>query len=671
MADYETIESRDLIPRSEKAQFWIKQLDLAGKIEKDWRQQGKEIVQRYRDEDRRAAQVDRSTSGFSSRFNILWANTEIMLPAIYGSTPIPEVRRRYGDADPVGRQTAEVLERALKYVIDAYDFDSRMVKATQDYLLPGRGVTRVRYVPEFRSRRQEVSLFSPMGEELEIPENALEDDEGYYTEEEEKYYEEVVCEHVHWEDFRRGAGRAWDEVEWIAFRHLMTKDDLIEEFGATRAEKVNMNYESDEYGDDDGDAMKRGVVWEVWDKVDRVVCWIAPSFNEEALRMDEDPLGLEGFFPIPEPIMSISTTNSLIPVPEYNMYKDQAEELDLITHRINRIIGGMKLRGVFDSSVPEFDRLFGEDDNAMIPSQNGGIALQNGGMDKAIWMLPIGQHAQILQNLYIQRDQVKQIIFEVMGIADIMRGSSKASETAQAQSIKAQYGSQRMSRRMKDVEKFARNLLRLKAEIIAEHFSPESIQAMTGVQVTPEMMQLMRDEGARSFRIDIETNSTIAPEVAEDKRALNDLLQGIASSVTAITPAVQAGILPMDSAKAIIMAALRKFKMGRMVEEALDQGEMQQQQQPQQQQQDPAEQAKAMEVQAKQQNEQMRLQLEAQRIEIEKMKLQMNMQLEQQKLQQEQDLETQEMETRLRIQREKSETDLEKAEIAAMNRGNR
>ena len=670
MADYETIESRDLIPRSEKAQFWIKQLDLAGKIEKDWRQQGKEIVQRYRDEDRRAAQVDRSTSGFSSRFNILWANTEIMLPAIYGSTPIPEVRRRYGDADPVGRQTAEVLERALKYVIDAYDFDSRMVKATQDYLLPGRGVTRVRYVPEFRSRRQEVSLFSPMGEELEIPENALEDDEGYYTEEEEKYYEEVVCEHVHWEDFRRGAGRAWDEVEWIAFRHLMTKDDLIEEFGA-RAEKVNMNYESDEYGDDDGDAMKRGVVWEVWDKVDRVVCWIAPSFNEEALRMDEDPLGLEGFFPIPEPIMSISTTNSLIPVPEYNMYKDQAEELDLITHRINRIIGGMKLRGIFDSSVPEFDRLFGEDDNAMIPSQNGGIALQNGGMDKAIWMLPIGQHAQILQNLYIQRDQVKQIIFEVMGIADIMRGSSKASETAQAQSIKAQYGSQRMSRRMKDVEKFARNLLRLKAEIIAEHFSPESIQAMTGVQVTPEMMQLMRDQGARSFRIDIETNSTIAPEVAEDKRALNDLLQGIASSVTAITPAVQAGILPMESAKAIIMAALRKFQMGRMVEEALDQGEMQQQQQPQQQQQDPAEQAKAMEVQAKQQNEQMRLQLEAQRIEIEKMKLQMNMQLEQQKLQQEQDLETQEMETRLRIQREKSETDLEKAEIAAMNRGNR
>ena len=670
MADYETIESRDLIPRSEKAQFWIKQLDLAGKIEKDWRQQGKEIVQRYRDEDRRAAQVDRSSGGFSSRFNILWANTEIMLPAIYGSTPIPEVRRRYGDADPVGRQTAEVLERALKYVIDAYDFDSRMVKATQDYLLPGRGVTRVRYVPEFRSRRQEVSLFSPMGEELEIPENALEDDEGYYTEEEEKYYEEVVCEHVHWEDFRRGAGRAWDEVEWIAFRHLMTKDDLIEEFGA-RAEKVNMNYESDEYGDDDGDAMKRGVVWEVWDKVDRVVCWIAPSFNEEALRMDEDPLGLEGFFPIPEPIMSISTTNSLIPVPEYNMYKDQAEELDLITHRINRIIGGMKLRGIFDSSVPEFDRLFGEDDNAMIPSQNGGIALQNGGMDKAIWMLPIGQHAQILQNLYIQRDQVKQIIFEVMGIADIMRGSSKASETAQAQSIKAQYGSQRMSRRMKDVEKFARNLLRLKAEIIAEHFSPESIQAMTGVQVTPEMMQLMRDEGARSFRIDIETNSTIAPEVAEDKRALNDLLQGIASSVTAITPAVQAGILPMESAKAIIMAALRKFQMGRMVEEALDQGEMQQQQQPQQQQQDPAEQAKAMEVQAKQQNEQMRLQLEAQRIEIEKMKLQMNMQLEQQKLQQEQDLETQEMETRLRIQREKSETDLEKAEIAAMNRGNR
>jgi hypothetical protein len=56
--------------------------------------------------------------------------------------------------------------------------------------------------------------------------------------------------------------------------------------------------------------------------------------------------------------------------------------------------------------------------------------------------------------VYTQRTQVLQVIYEVTGISDIIRGGgTKASETATAQQLKAQYGSMRLRRRQDDIQK--------------------------------------------------------------------------------------------------------------------------------------------------------------------------------------------------------------------------
>jgi hypothetical protein len=48
----------------------------------------------------------------------------------------------------------------------------------------------------------------------------------------------------------------------------------------------------------------------------------------------DDPLKLEGFFPCPPPLNATIAQGSTIPVPDYVLYQDQAEELDDLTGRI-------------------------------------------------------------------------------------------------------------------------------------------------------------------------------------------------------------------------------------------------------------------------------------------------------------------------------------------------
>ena len=69
----------------------------------------------------------------------------------------------------------------------------------------------------------------------------------------------------------------------------------------------------------------------------------------------------------------------------------------------------------------------------------------------------------VLQGLYTQRTQILEIIYEITGISDLLRGNTKASETATAQQLKAQFGSMRMRKRQEEIERYIRDLFRIKS----------------------------------------------------------------------------------------------------------------------------------------------------------------------------------------------------------------
>src|SRR5262245_16082442 len=84
----DTSKAPEPAPEEIDPKYWLQCLDDAERAEKEWRQRGREIIQIYRNESGNQtyqnAQPNARAKGRGGRvtFNILFANTETMLPAI-------------------------------------------------------------------------------------------------------------------------------------------------------------------------------------------------------------------------------------------------------------------------------------------------------------------------------------------------------------------------------------------------------------------------------------------------------------------------------------------------------------------------------------------------------------------------------------------------------------
>src|SRR5262245_39350812 len=76
--------------------YWLMCMDDAERAERDFRQRGREVVEIYRNARAAAKGAKKFTPG--STFNILYANTEVLLGAIYQKPPQPVVKSRFSAA---------------------------------------------------------------------------------------------------------------------------------------------------------------------------------------------------------------------------------------------------------------------------------------------------------------------------------------------------------------------------------------------------------------------------------------------------------------------------------------------------------------------------------------------------------------------------------------------
>jgi hypothetical protein len=574
------------------AQYWHIELNNADKTEEDWRRRGRKVIERYRDE----RNVDTYGMGSEKKFNILWANTETLKGALFAKMAKPDVRRRFPDNNPVTKDIARVLERTLAYANDVYNANKPIESALEDYLLPGRGVVWVVYDPVFVKETVQMEQINEMGERVIIE-----------VEEERVAEQRCYFDYVHWEDYRENPAKRPEDVSWKARRHLWTRDQLKDK-GFSNVEDIPLNWspDSDEENYEAEEVFKRAEIWEIWDRVKYKRYYVARNYDK-ILREDDDPYELQDFFPTPTPMIAVRTNDTSVPIPEFTLYQDQAEELDRVTTRISNLIEGLKRRGVYDASVPELSHLANAGDNDFIPSENFSLLAQKGGLSGVFQQEDISPIGMVLQGLYQQRTQILEIIYEVTGISDLLRGNTKASETATAQQLKAQFGSMRMRKRQEEIERYIRDLFRIKAEIVAEHYEPEILQAITNIQVTPEMIQIMRDDKLREYNIDVETDSTVFTDENAEKQTRIEFLQTMGAYLERAISISNANPMLTPIAFQSLRFLVGAWKVGRDFEEIIDQTEQQIMQQMQQQMQAPPQPSEAEKIaQAKIQGELMR-----------------------------------------------------------------
>ncbi len=636
--------------------YWHDQIETAIKIFDKWEKRGLKVVKRYRDE-RDAIEMPRM------KFNILWSNIQVLFPALYGRQAKPEVSRRYMDQDPVGRLASTMLERVMEYETTQFgDFDAAMSGAVQDRLLPGRGTAWIRYEPVIVNDRPEV-------------EGEMERDESQVYNTVEDPTERIDAAHspidyVYWSDFLHSPARTWDEVWWVARAVYMTKEEGVERFGDVFKNVGLTSSNTDMDGKNPLTAKmtydKKAMVYEIWNKRTAKVCWIAKGYPQ-ALDERDDPLELEEFFPCPKPLMATTTTGTMIPVPDYCEYEDQAQELDNLTQRIYLLTKACKAVGVFNAEFKELSRMFSEGvDNKLFPVTGWAAMSEKGGLKGAIDMMDTSQIIVTLRELYAAREQVKQSIYEIMGISDILRGSSKAQETLGAQQLKANFGSLRLKSSQGEVARFATDIFKLKAQVICKFYPPELIVEMSGVMNTPDgqdpqmlqaALQMLSDSTVRDFHIAVEADSLAQIDEQAEKQGAQEAIQAIGLFLREAIPMITQAPETLPMASEMLLFLVRRFRAGRGLESAVERAmKALQDRADQAKQQPPQQNPEMLQMQADQQAEQMKMQAQAQ---SDQMKMQAEAQLAQAQAQF--DMQMQEARAQTEMQLTQMKVDLETA----------
>ena len=605
--------------------YWRDEIHRYAEDYKKFKESGRKIIKRYRDERKDATNID-------VRFNILWSNIKTLKPAVYSRAPNVEVSRRFKDQNDVGRVAATILERTIDYELRQYtDFHSALSNCVEDRLLPGRGVAWVRYEPKIETQEE-----PQITDDVEDEGSEVGSGEAYGMAGEVEPFEVVSDErtpvdYVFWEDFAHLPARTWEEVTWVARRVYMSKDEGIERFGDV-FESVPLSYsrEKDPQNDDNNQNVvaedKKAVIWEIWCKSTKNVYWIAEGYDD-LLDKRDDPLQLECFFPCPKPLFATVTTDSLIPVADFKLYQDQADEIDEISGRIAHLTKALKVMGVYAADEPSLARLMKEGQDAvLIPVENWPAFMEKGGLGQAIQLVPLADIIATLQQLYQAREACKQVIYETTGLSDILRGASMANETATAQGIKAQFASIRLNDMKDDVSRFAREILRMKAEIICSRYQPDIILQVSGIANTPDgqnpelvaaAIQLLKNEPIRNYNIDIETDSMVEIDQQKEKSDRIEFLQASSSFLEKAVQAAQVApdILPVVSQ--MLLFGIRGFKVGRELEGTFETFVQRATEKVAMQQANPQPNPAEQEMQAKLQLEQAKAQAEAQKADMD------------------------------------------------------
>jgi hypothetical protein len=597
-----------------KAKAWLNLLLESEKAFEDWNDHCDNI-------DRTFADIERLTRHERERqYQIFWANAEVIKPAIYAKPPVPVVVPKFKDRRPVYQQASEMMERCCTVAFDNAGIDELMKLVRDDLALIDRGVAWCRY-------------------------ESGNDDDGYYSD-----GEKVCIDFKNRRDFLHSISRNWREVGWVAAASYLTRSEARKRFRKYSGDEYQRaEYRVDKEGKEVGgaDNRERAKFWEIWSKGDKRVLWVAHGC-EYILDEDDPHLDLRNYFPCPKPAYGTVQRGSLVPVPDVLQYQDQLDEINLLTARIHALSDSLEVKGFYPAGGAELaDAIqtaisIKTPGRVIVPISNWSTFGGNAG-NPIVW-LPIDQIATTITELVTLRKQIIDDIYQITGLADIMRGDTDPQETLGAQQLKTQYGTTRIRDKQQELVRLARDLVEITSEIITEKFDPVTMIKMSQTQLPTSAMQhkqvvniqkdvadktralqmmqqlpqvqqaaqqnpqqaqqvmqqaqqalqqmqaaaeqsiakimsaptldqvlaFLKDNRAKSFVLDIETDSTIVADETADKAATAEFMGVLSTLLPQLSMMIQGQPKTAEFCGEILKFATKPYRAGRQLDSAID-----------------------------------------------------------------------------------------------------
>lgn len=532
----------------------------------------------------------------SKSYNIFYSNIQLLKAYLLTNSPKPEVERRFLKKVASSKleyntylELANILEGALSYYADQEDFLIKLKEVIEDAKKTGRGVLWVTYEPTISQGQDEFGQITEQVTGREMKLNAL----GY-------------------EDYACSTSINEDQVWWKARRHLLGKEELKEQFNY-EAQDEELNFSTGKESE-----RKLAEVWEIWDKTEKKRVYIlAKCARNEFLKESEDPYGISTFFPCVD-LTPLTNGKNIIPIPEYELYRNKAVQLNKLSAKADKL--EEKINYIITTDKTNQDNVAdmasaGEGDIVTLQTPN---PMATGNNAAYLGFVPIEQAVALAEHRELKKQQLKQDIYDITGISDIMRGQSDARESATAQQIKGVFGTMRFQDQQKQVQHFVVSVFEIIAEIICENWDADTLADLTSTHLPSEeekaqikakiatlqtiksnpqyvqaaqqgiiqvpqvskaeyrlleqptwesIIQIMRDEKLRNYSIDVQSSATVFDDIEAQTASVQQLSETykdiVASAVQVQSPAVIRGYIP------IAKMQLTNIKCGRAIAKQL------------------------------------------------------------------------------------------------------
>ena len=418
-------------------------------------------------------------------YDLFWASMEIMKPAIYARPPKPVVSPQFKDRRQLQNVTAELLERSVSSAFDRTALDEGMICARDDLIFYNRGQLWLTYETDEKGGGQRVCV-----------------------------------EHLDRKDFLHPPARKWSEIPWVARRAWMTKKEMGKRFkGDAYKDATEAPVREDNSVSGEADHSRKVGVWEVWHKADNRVYWVADGVNV-MLDEGEPHLKLRGFFPCPRPAYGTRRARSLVPRPDYIRYAGHFKKINSLTRRIYDLLDMIRMKGLIPAGGEIGDAVeqaLRDDSNTSLLIPVPSAALMAGSSSGFVTWLPLADIATAIQGLIEARRELFSDYDRLSGISDIMRGETESDETLGAQQLKSQYGSVRVREKIDELQRLARDVTQIAAEIMSDNFSRETLLDMSQMEIkTKAEIQKGVDELEKDAKDELKQLGEKAKQAAQE-----------------------------------------------------------------------------------------------------------------------------------------------------------
>lgn len=634
-------------------QHWNAEFAAAKKFVSKWHKEGDKTVKVFLD-DKRGDLNDVVEN--TTRLNLFHANITTLMSMLYGRIPKVEVARRFADADDdQARVAGEILSRMLNTDIEEAGEDIASVyrNCLQDRLIPGLGTARVKYE------------FEEGGEE------------GIKN-------EWVDTVYTYWKDIMWSPARTYPEIRWKAYRSYLSKDAVKARFPDCDLDSINFSSKGPMVKgryDKEEETNPQAEIWEIWDKDTEKVLYYTEGY-EKMLEVEDDPLGLDGFWPDVPPLIANLTTTKYLPRSDYAIARDLYEEIDELETRITMLTRACKAVGVYDKGQEGVQRMFTEGvENDLIPVDNWAMFSEKNGLKGVIDWLPIEQLVNAVDVLSQKQNEKIQKLYQITGMNDVMRGAAQqgsARISATQRQLEANYGSIRIEALQNEFARWVGDLQALKAEIIAKHFQPYCIKQQSNIMATPDAMhadeaiELIKAPGASRWRITVRPETLAIADYAQLQQERSEYIMGLSQFLQSSAPILEMAPQAMPTLMKLLKWGLAGFRGSSEIEGVLDQEIERMEKEPPQQKPDPEAQKAQVEMQKmqgemqmQQQEHQAKMQADQQKAQLEMQEMQMKFQLEMKKLQMEMQMKMQELTMELNFKKQELGIKVQEKQVEA------